>query len=122
MNEVVLECTIEELKAAFKHLHVALPKKKKLRGSIILEINFRPQEVEFSIVGAKYHFALESGAVAKVVMPYRFMEVILKEWKGPTFLAVFQEGLISFAGTTLESNLIKVVRSENGSAIANNTP
>lgn len=60
-----LECNIENVKEADKHLKVALPKSKKERAKAILEMNFKPQEVQLSVIGAMYRLRIASGYYAK---------------------------------------------------------
>ena len=110
---IILECNYDQVKAACKHLRAALPKGKRDRNSAILELNFKPKEVQFSIIGAMYHFPVESNSFVKVLLPFAFIDSILKDWKGDNFLAVFKKGVVSYGGHAIESKRIKIVHLEN---------
>jgi hypothetical protein len=108
-----LECNVDNIKEADKHLRVALPKSKKERAKAILEMNFKPQEVQLSVIGAMYRLRITSGCYVKVLLPFVFFDTIVKDWKGEVFAASFDNGVISFGGSSLESDAIKIVHPEN---------
>lgn len=110
---IVLECNTDRVKAACKHLRVALPKNKRDRATAVLEINFHPQEVKLTVIGATYRLGIQPGLFAKVLLPFVFFDKALKDWQAATFIASFENGLFTFGGTSMESEVIKVVHPEN---------
>jgi hypothetical protein len=114
---IILECDIENIKEACKHLRVALPKSKRERAKAILEMNFKPQEVQLSLIGAMYRLRISSGCYAKILLPFVFFDTIVKDWKAKIFFASFDNGVITFGGSSLESDAIKIIHPENQSKI-----
>jgi hypothetical protein len=110
---IKLECGIDNIKEACKHLRVALPKSKKERAQAILELNFKPKEVHLSVIGAKYRLHIESECFSKVLLPFVILDTIVKDWKGDVFIASFDTGVVTFGGSALESDSIKIVHPEN---------
>jgi len=110
---IKLECDIENIKEACKHLRVALPKSKRERSKAILEMNFKPKEVHLSVIGAKYRLRIEAECFTKVMLPFVILDTIVKDWKGDVFIASFDIGLVTFGGSALESDAIKIVHPEN---------
>jgi hypothetical protein len=108
-----LECGLVNIQEADKHHRVALPKSKKERAKAILEMNFKPQEVQLSVIGAMYRLRTSSGCYAKVLLPFVFFDTIVKDWKGEVFVASFDNGVITFGGSSLESDAIKIIHPEN---------
>ena len=94
-------------------MRVALPKSKKERAQAILEMNFKPNEVHLSVIGAKYRLHIESECFSKVLLPFVILDTIVKDWKGDIFIASFDVGIVTFGGSALESDSIKIIHPEN---------
>jgi hypothetical protein len=108
-----LECGIENIKAACKHLRVALPKSKKERAQAILEMNFKPKEVYLTVIGATYRLHVESECFTKVLLPFVFFDKIVKSCSNNIFVLSFDRGVVTYGETTLESHSIKIIHPEN---------
>ncbi len=110
---IKLECGIDNIKEACKHLRVALPKSKKERVKAILEMNFKPREVHLSVIGATYRLQVESEVFTKVMIPFIYLDKIVKSCRGDVFIASFDTGVITYGEIILESHSIKIIHPEN---------
>ena len=83
----------------------------------MLEINFQPEQVQLSVLGAVYRLRAQPGIFAKVILPFSFFNKAVVDWRSPVFTASFEDGLATFGGTSLESEYIQVVHPENQTKI-----
>jgi hypothetical protein len=110
---IKLECEYPDIKAACNHLRVALPRNKKERATVILEINIKPEEITLSIIGASYKIKTETGIYTKILFPFVYLDTIVNDWEKMIFVLKIDDGFIQHGGSVLESTAIRVIHPEN---------
>ena len=110
---ITFSCGITDIKAAIKHIRVAIPKSKKERTKSRIEIDIKPDKVILSVIGASYHIDVHTGIFAKIFMPVLLLIRAVEVTKSIKFVMECENGKTRFGGTEISSPDIEISHSEN---------
>lgn len=114
---VSFSCETKDIKAAIKHIRVAIPKSRKERIKSRIEIDIKPDKVILSVIGASYHIYEHTGIFAKIFMPVVLLIKAVEVTKLSRFVMECKNGMVRFGGTEISSPEIEIGHPENQSKI-----
>jgi hypothetical protein len=106
-------CSKSDLLSALRIVAVGVPKNKRQRAEVNVEIDLRPDAAEFATIGARSKIACVCTACAKVFLPFAYLLDVVRRWDKDQFVAEIEPGKLIVGLHTLESSRITIVHPEN---------
>jgi len=114
---IQFSCNSSDLRAALRHIRVALPKRKQDQVKARVEFSLKPDSITISVVGASYTIDSHSGLFVKIFMPVMLLSRAVRAAKSPKMAIECEPGKVRFNGMEVSSTAIEITHPENQSKL-----
>lgn len=114
---IQFSCSTSDLRAALRHIRVALPERRSDQVKARVEFSLKPDSITLSVVGASYTIDTHTGLYVKIFMPVMLLSRAVRVAKSPKMAIECETGKVRFNGMELSSAAIEVSHPENQSKL-----